>query len=213
MKKILLTIFVSLIWTSISIAEEKKYSLFGVYIGDNIKKYQPDMSSEIKPDTYLIIPPKPNKDFVKYFAGINRKDNTISFIGGIHKKIFVLGDEHRNREKLKTEWLKCSNETKEYVRIVANGKQFNNFIAREPSDFDKYDRLTRSIWLDNKKEHPFDTQLAVSLDCPKYGPVETLEDEIGLRMELILMDFRDIEQRVKENKEFKRNKIDKTGLN
>ena len=202
-----------LLWCNVGFTEEQKYSLFGVYIGDNINKYQPDTSFEIKPNTYLIIPLKPNKDFVKYFAGINKKDNTIGFIGGIHKKIFVLGDEHKNREKLETEWHKCSNETKEYVRIVANGKQFDNFIVREESDFDKFDKLTRYIWLDKIKEHPFDSQFSVSLDCNKYGAVETPEDEIGLRMELILMDHRDLEQRIKDNEEFKKRKIDKSGLN
>jgi hypothetical protein len=213
MKKLLGILVLNLVLSNVAFAEEKKYSLFGVYIGDNIQKYQPDTSFEIKPDTYLIVPAKPNKDFVKYFAGINRKDNTIAFIGGIHKKIFVLGNEHRNKEKLRTEWLKCSNETKEYVRIVANGKQFNKFVVREPSDFDKFNKLTRSIWLDKIKEHPFDTQFSVSLDCTKYGPVETPEDEIGLRMELILMDFRNLEDRIKENEEYKKSKIDKTGLN
>tara|TARA_B100000795_G_C22624377_1_gene370103 strand:+ start:49 stop:690 length:642 start_codon:yes stop_codon:yes gene_type:complete len=212
MKKLLGIVVLGLLWPNLSFTEEQKYSLFGVYIGDNINKYQPDTSFEIKPNTYLIIPPKPNKDFVKYFAGINKKDNTIGFIGGIHKKIFVLGDKHKNREKLKTEWHKCSNETKEYVRIVANGKQFNDFIVREQSDFDKFDKLTRYIWLDKIKEHPFDSQFSVSLDCNKYGAVETPEDEIGLRMELILMDHRDLEQRIKDNEEFKKRKIDKSGL-
>jgi hypothetical protein len=213
MKKIFLVLLFGFFYGGNGFAEERKYSLFGVYIGDNIQKYQPDTSFEIKPNTYLIVPPNPNKDFVKYFAGINRKDNTIAFIGGIHKKIFVLGNEHRNKEKLRTEWLKCSNETKEYLRIVANGKQFNKFVVREESDFDKFNKLTRSIWIDKIKEYPFDTQFSVSLDCSKYGPVETLEDEIGLRMELILMDFRNLEDRIKENEEYKKSKIDKTGLN
>ena len=216
MKKFLGILVLGLLWCNVGFANEKKYSLFGVYIGDDINKYQPNMEIEIKPNAFLINPPKPNKDFIKYYAGINRKNNKISYVGGIHKKNFVLGNDHKNMEKLEKQWLKCSNELKEYARIVAEGKQFNHYFLNLGDGFDDPEALTRIIWLNNLKEFPFDTQFSVSLDCGKYGAIETKDDVIGLRGELSLMDHRNLEQKIKDNKEFKkkqlRQKIDKSGL-
>ena len=127
MQRIILFILSGMLLLASGARAEDKYSLFGIILGDNINKYKPKNENLIAKGAFIVTPPKPNKDFIFYYAGINKKTNEIIYIGAIHKKNYILGDLHRNHDKVMSTALQCQKENKEYVKIIAQGDQFKKF--------------------------------------------------------------------------------------
>ena len=193
---------------------EDKYSLFGIVIGDNINKYNPKNEGLI-PHSFIVDPPKPNSDFILYFAGINKKTNQIIYVGGIHKKNYILeGTEWDDEQKVIAFANKCKIENKEYVKIIANGDQFKKFNL-DIGDFDKY-LPNNSVYIFQGDKINFgidgNIKFSINIDCiNRHGNLIKGEKD-GLRPKIILMDHRNLYQAVEDNRVIENKKIDKSGL-
>ena len=85
MKKFLAIVVLGLLFYTNSAISSEKYSLFGVIIGDDVNNYNPK-SGII--EERLIISPKPNNNFILYWASINKKTNEIVGTGAYHKDFY-----------------------------------------------------------------------------------------------------------------------------
>jgi hypothetical protein len=193
---------------------EDKYSLFGIILGDNINKYKPKNENLIAKGAFIVTPPKPNKDFIFYYAGINKKTNEIIYIGAIHKKNYILGDLHRNHDKVMSTALQCQKENKEYVKIIAQGDQFKKFNLNL-NNFDN-DVTQRDIYIfeGDKINYGKDGNIRFSVDINCFNKDGTAlpNQEIGSRARIQLMDHRNLYKAVADNEEIEKKNLDKTGL-
>jgi hypothetical protein len=193
---------------------EDKYSLFGIILGDNINKYNPKNENLIAKGAFIVTPPKPNKDFIFYYAGINKKTNEIIYIGGMHKKNYILGDLHRNHDKVMSTGLQCQKENKEYVKIIAQGDQFKKFNLNS-NNFDN-DVTQRNIYIfeGDKINYGKDGNIRFSVDINCFNKDGTIlpKQEIGSRARIQLMDHRSLYKAVSDNEEIEKKNLDKTGL-
>jgi len=194
---------------------EDKYSLFGIIIGDNINKYNPKNENLIAEGAFIVTAPKPNKDFIFYFAGINKKTNEIVFVGGIHKKNYVLGDLHRDHDKVLNEASKCTKENKEYLNIIANGEQFKKF-KNNSNELDSNDIHKRYVYIFDGEKIDYskkgNVKFSVDINCFNKDGTALPNEKIGLRARIILMDHRNLDKVVLDNQEIKKKNLDKTGL-
>ena len=191
---------------------EKKYSLFGVFIGDDVNDYQPSNKDYI-PGTFIIQPPKPNKDFILYYAGIDKKNNNIVWIGGIHKKNYPLGNQLTTKKMLSVA-TKCRFDNKEYVRMIAKGKQFEEFNY-DMDDFNERLDLNELYIFDGDKVDysNMNIKFIISIGCINKDGTIVEGEEVGARAHIKLFDFRNIDQLKKEEDERIKNKKDNSGLN
>jgi hypothetical protein len=193
---------------------QDKYSLFGIIIGDNIKKYNP-RSENLIPGAFIVDAPKPNKDFIYYFAGINQKTNEIVFVGGMHKKNYVLGDLHRDSDKVLNEATKCTKENKEYLNIIANGDQFKKF-KNNSNELDVNDVHKRKVYIFDGEKIEYskkgNIKFSVDINCFNKDGTALPNEKIGLRARIMLMDHRNLDKVVSDNEEIKKKNLDKTGL-
>jgi hypothetical protein len=191
---------------------EKKYSLFGVFIGDDVNDYQPSNKDYI-PHTFIIQPPKPNKDFILYYAGIDKKNNNIVWIGGIHKKNYPLGNQLTTKKMLSVA-KKCMFENKEYVRMIAKGKQFEEFNY-DMNDFnERPDNKTLNIFDGDKVDYSNkNIKFTISIDCINKDGTIIKGEEVGARAHIKLFDYRNLDQLAKEEEERIKNEKDNSGLN
>ena len=191
---------------------EKKYSLFGVFIGDDVNDYQPSNKDYI-PHTFIIQPPKPNKDFILYYAGIDKKNNNIVWIGGIHKKNYPLGNQLTTKKMLSVA-KKCIFENKEYVRMIAKGKQFEEFNY-DMNDFnERLDNKTLNIFDGDKVDYSnMNIKFTISIDCINKDGTIIKGEEVGARAHIKLFDYRNVDQLAKEEEERIKNEKDNSGLN
>jgi hypothetical protein len=210
---ILASCFLFLVLGGRAIAQDK-YSLFGIIIGDNIKKYNP-RSENLIPGAFLVDAPKPNKDFIYYFAGINQKTNEIVFVGGMHKKNYILGDLHRDSDKMLYEATKCTKENKEYLNIIANGDQFKKF-KNNSNELDVNDIHKRNVYIFDGEKIDYskkgNIKFSVDINCFNKDGTALPNEKIGLRARIMLMDHRDLDKVVLDNQEIKKKNLDKTGL-
>ena len=193
---------------------QEKYSLFGINIGDNIKKYNPKFENQI-PGAFIVDAPKPNKDFIFYFAGINQKTNEIVFVGGIHKKNYVLGDLHKDQNKVLNEASKCTKENKEYLSVIANGEQFKKF-KNNSNELEGNDIHKRNVYIFDGEKIDYskkgNIKFSVDINCFNKDGTALPNEKVGLRARITLMDHRNLDKVVLDNQEIKKKNLDKTGL-
>lgn len=193
---------------------QDKYSLFGITIGDNITKYNPKFENRV-PGAFIVDAPKPNKDFIFYFAGINKKTNEIVFVGGMHKKNYVLGDLHRDSDKVLNEATKCTKENKEYLNIIANGNQFKKF-KNNSNELDVNDIHKRNVYIFDGEKIEYskkgNIKFSVDINCFNKDGTALPNEKVGLRARITLMDHRNLDKVVLDNQEIKEKNLDKTGL-
>lgn len=210
---ILASSFLFLVLGGVAGAQEK-YSLFGINIGDNIKKYNPKFENQI-PGAFIVDAPKPNKDFIFYFAGINQKTNEIVFVGGIHKKNYVLGDLHKDQNKVLNEASKCTKENKEYLSVIANGEQFKKF-KNNSNELEGNDIHKRNVYIFDGEKIDYskkgNIKFSVDINCFNKDGTALPNEKVGLRARITLMDHRNLDKVVLDNQEIKKKNLDKTGL-
>lgn len=210
---ILSSSFLFLVLGGVAIAQDK-YSLFGITIGDNITKYNPKFENKV-PFAFIVDAPKPNKDFIFYFAGINKKTNEIVFVGGMHKKNYVLDDLHRDSDKVLNEATKCAKENKEYLKIIANGNQFKKF-KNNSNELDVNDIHKRNVYIFDGEKIDYskkgNIKFSVGINCFNKSGTALPNEKVGLRAHIILMDHRNLDKVVLDNQEIKEKNLDKTGL-
>ena len=216
MKKLLLTIFASLMWCNISYAEEEKYSLFGIVLGDDVNKYNPQKG--YKKNELIIDAPNPNENFILYYAVINKKNNKIVIIGGVHKKNYLLGDQDKEHEELLQNILsvahKCKIENQALIELITEGsqfKKFNNTFEKFKSNISE----TQVNFYDGDKRiygEGGNTKFLVSINCINKEGTIVEGEKIGARAKITLTDFRNIYQDQRDNKEFDKQQLDKSGL-
>ena len=149
MKKLLAIVVLGLLLNGNGMASDKKYSLFGVVIGDDINNYKP--RAGIIESRLIIDPPKPNKNFVLYWAAINKKTNEIYGIGAYHKDFYPFGFEisssgitDQQLEKAMIIQRRCKMETELFVELIVEGDQFNKFN----NNLSEYDNsITSSVYI------------------------------------------------------------------
>lgn len=210
---ILASSFLFLVLGGVAVAQDK-YSLFGITIGDNITKYNPKFENRV-PGAFIVDAPKPNKDFIFYFAGINKKTNEIVFVGGMHKKNYVLGDLHRDSDKVLNEATKCTKENKEYLNIIANGNQFKKF-KNNSNELDVNDIHKRNVYIFDGEKIEYskkgNIKFSVNINCFNKDGTALPNEKVGLRARIMLMDHRNLDKVVLDNQEIKEKNLDKTGL-
>ena len=217
MKKLLGILVLGLLLSGSVYADEKKYSLFGVEIGNNINNYNPKVDV-LDGGKIIIDPPKPNKNFILYWASINKKTNEIIIIGAIHKKNYLIGDENIEREELVQKMLNiarlCRIENSVFVEIIAKGPQFKEF----KNNFEEFKSSTSSSQMyifdgekiDYGKEG--NIKFSVSVNCiNRYGTL-VKDEKTGMRAEISLADHVNLPKAIKDNKEFDKQQLDKSGL-
>lgn len=200
-----------------AIASEDKYSLFGVIIGDDINKYNP--KEGIIESRLIIDPPNPNKNFILYWATINRKTNKIVGTGAFHKDFYPLNiqkssggltDEQIDKAMIISK--RCKLDTKVFVELIVEGDQFKKFN----NNLSNYDTsLTSSVYIFEGDKIEYgekgNVQFSVQADCSR--PVRNTKDNsFGFRPDIYLMDHRNLYQVVKDNDEFDKAQTDKSGL-
>jgi len=215
MMKRFLIILVMLFWCNVGFAFEKKISLFGIYLADDLYNYKISEEKATDDFTVYVDPPNPNDNFEVYIIHYNPKNRKIIMVRGIHRKKYILGALHRDIDKIKMETHKCISDLKDYVKIVSEGKQFKDYYKRDAMFNDMLPLHQFTIYLDELKDHPFKTNFGMSLECQKYGSLED-ESSISLNGVLKIMDHRNDKQAIKDRKEFRSKGfemiIDKSGL-
>ena len=216
MKKLLGIVFIGLLLCSSAFAEKKKYSLFGVVLGDDINKYNPQ-TGYVK-DQLIIDVPNPNKNFILYYAVINKKTNKIVIIGGVHKKNYPLADQDKEREELVQNMLdvarKCKVENQSLIELITEGSQFKEF-NNTIEDFKSNISQTQVYFYDGDKQisgEGGNIKFSIRINCINKEGTIVEGEKIGARAKITLIDFRNIYQDSRDNKEFDKQQLDKSGL-
>jgi hypothetical protein len=217
MKKPFSIVILGLLLTANGMASDKKYSLFGVIIGDDINNYNP--KAGIIKSHLIIDPPKPNKNFVLYWAAINKKTNEIYGIGAYHKDFYPFGFEisssgitDQQLEKAMIIQKRCKMETELFVELIVEGDQFNKFN----NNLSEYDNsITSSVYIFEGEKINYgengNIKFSVAADCSR--PIRLYKDDpFGVRPDIKLIDHRNLYQIDKDNDEFNKAQTDKSGL-
>ena len=216
MKKLLFTFLFTLVLSGGVSAEDERYSLFGIVLGEDVNKYNPQEG--YNENELIVTPPTPNENFILYYASVNKKTNKIIIIGGVHRKNYPLGDQTLERDELIKNMLatsdKCKVQNKNLVELITEGpqfKKFNNTLDQFKSNVDQnqvyiYDG-DKQIYGENGN-----TKFSVSINCINKDGTLVEGEKIGARAKISLVDFRNIYQAMKDNKEFNKEKLDKSGL-
>ena len=216
MKKIFGILVLSLLIFNTSFSDEKKYSLFGVELGDDVSNYNP--REGINEHKILIDPPKPNNNFILYWASINKKTNKIIIIGGIHKKNYLYGNENIEREALIKKAVsisrKCKIDNEVFAEVISKGSQFKNFNNNLEEFKSSLDSTSLYIFDGNKIDYGENGNIkfSIGIHCiNRYGTLVEGE-ESGMRADISLTDFRTLYQTIEDNKNFEKEQLDKSGL-
>ena len=217
MKKLLGIVVLGLLLSGNSSMSLENYSLFGVIIGDDVNKYNP--KSGIIEERLIIDPPKPNKNFVLYWASINKKTNEIVGTGAYHKDFYPLGieisssgitDEQLNKVMIIQK--KCKMDTQVFVELIVEGEQFKKFN----NNYNEYDTsVTSSVYIfeGDKIDYGENGNIKFSIQADCSRPIKLYEkDPFGVRPDIYLMDHRNLNQVIKDNEEFDKAQTDKSGL-
>lgn len=216
MKKLLFILALSLVFGGGSSAEDEKYSLFGIILGDDVNKYNP--KEGYNKNQLIVTPPTPNENFILYYVSINKKTNNIIIIGGVHKKNYPLGDQTLERDELIKNMLatsdRCKAQNKVLVELITEGSQFKKF-NNTLDQFRSNTNQNQVYIYDGDKKIPGENgnvKFSVMINCINKDGTLVEGEEIGARAKISLADFRNIYQAKRDNKEFNKNKLDKSGL-
>ncbi len=217
MKKLLGIVLIIFLLSTNNLISDEIYSLFGVKIGDDVNKYNP--KSGVIDERLIISPPKPNKNFVLYWASINKKTNEIVGTGAYHKDFYPLGievsssgitDEQLNQVMIIQK--KCKMDTQVFVELIAEGEQFKKFN----NNYNEYDlSVLGSVYIfdGDKINYGEDGNIKFSIHADCSRPIKLFEkDPFGVRPDIYLMDHRNLNQVIKDNEEFEKSQTDKSGL-
>ena len=216
MKKLLGIVVLGLLVFNNSFSDEKKYSLFGVVLGDDVNKYNP--VEGIIESRIIIDPPNPNDNFILYWASINKKTNKIGIIGAIHKKNYPFGNENIEREALLEKILsiakKCKVDNEVFSEVISKGSQFKDFNNTLEDFKSSLSSTSLYIFDGDKINYGEDGNIKFSINTQCINRFGTLVkgEEPGLRADISLVDHRTLYQTVKDNEDFEKEQLDKSGL-
>ena len=217
MKKLLSIMVFGLLFSVNNSISAENYSLFGVMIGDDVNKYNP--KSGIIEERLIIDPPKPNKNFVLYWVSINKKTNEIVGIGAYHKDVYPLSTKFKagtiTEEQFNEAIIiqkKCKMDTQVFIELIVEGEQFKKLN----NNFSEYDTSTiSSVYIFDGDKINYkkngNIKFSVNVDCSSTIKLNE-KDPFGFRPDISLMDHRNLDQAIKDNKEFDKAKTDKSGL-
>jgi len=217
MNKFLAILVLGLLLSANGSLSEEKYSLFGITIGDDVNKYNP--KAGIIEKRLIIDPPKPNENFILYWASINKKTKEIVHVGAFHKEFYPFGFE-KGQEGITDEQLdmatiiskKCRLDTKVFVELIVTGDQFKNFN----NNFNDYDSSSISpvyIFDGNKIDYGENGNIKFSVGASCSRPIKLYKNEsFGVRADITITDHRNLYQVIKDNEEYEKEQLDKSGL-
>jgi len=211
MKKLLGIVVLSLLLSINAHSFEKKYNLFGIYLADDVLKYEISKEQATDPYTVYVNPPILNDNFRNYIIHYNPKNRHTLIIEAIHRKDYSLGDQHTNLDHIKRVTQECIVELSGYVDIITNADQFSEYSKEDGLGNDYIPAYTYSIYLKRNDK----TEFSIGLNCKKFNGL-TDNDPVVLKGVMSITDLRNAKQAIKDIKEYTKKGfdilIDKSGL-